>query len=269
VHVCRPKFGHPTRVLITAAAAAIGLEVARDLAASGHRLWLAAHRKSPRSRRSTRPRHRPRAWMLPTQTPCFPLHRNPPRMARSRRHNPLRAELGQAGNFCNSTPKNSRTPSASIPQALFIEKPSFKRADTASKTSPRRGKIVLFAVAAQATAIRNFLPYGTQSRGCPHVRNMSMELTPPKSPSTLTSSPPVPTELPCWLPFVPPAVKSAPSSPSPSNPLCCWLLSSDSDGSRASSRSTIPIQRFRQAHSRGSSQTEAHRPMKLSRRRSA
>jgi nucleoside-diphosphate-sugar epimerase len=37
-----PNPPRPTRVLITGGSRGIGLEVARDLAASGHRLWLAA-----------------------------------------------------------------------------------------------------------------------------------------------------------------------------------------------------------------------------------
>src|SRR5258708_2866916 len=193
--------------------------------------------------------------MLPTQTPLLP---SSPKSAANGKVStpystppPTSARPAISG---NSTPKNSRTPSASIPPALSSsQKPSFKRGSTAhQKLRPAAAKSSSLPEAAQATAIRNFFPTALpkpQLSAC--AKPCPWNSTPPKSPSTLTSSPPVPTRLPCWLPFVPPAVKSAPSSPSPSQSLSAAGSSPPipTASPAGSFTSTIPIPRFRQAHS--------------------
>jgi len=163
---------------------------------------------------------------------------------------------GSAGQFLATDPNNLRTPPRQFAGALFIAKTSSNVARPRyQKPSPRRGKN---AVTLEEADVRLRYPQfhsdGTaQSRGCPpcgtYVHGNS---TPPKFPIDVKSSPPGANETFLMLAaFVPPAVKSAPSTPLKDNRSLPLALSSDSDGISAAflhaQRSLY--HRFRQAHS--------------------
>src|SRR5258708_9069056 len=137
-----------TRVLITGGSRGIGLEVARDLAASGHRLWLAATTEKVREAAAQLgPAHR--ASRVDVADPnsvasLFTEIRREWQGLDAVIHSA--AELGQAGNFWQlDSEKFSHTLPFNSAGALFIAKASFRSfTATPTHTPPRRATPRLF-----------------------------------------------------------------------------------------------------------------------------
>jgi NAD(P)-dependent dehydrogenase (short-subunit alcohol dehydrogenase family) len=224
------------RVLITGGGRGIGLEVARDFAASGHQLWLAATtEKVLEAAAQLGPAHHASRVDVADANSVASL------FAEIRRewqgldavvHSA--AELGQAGNFWQLDPeKFAHTLCVNSAGAFFIAK-AFVQAwfETAPKAPPRRGKIVLFAGGGAGYGYPQFLPYGTSKAATVRMcETMAMELDAAQIPIDLNIIAPGANET-SMLAAVRAAGGEVRTVVPFSKPiaLCRWLLSSDSDG---------------------------------------
>src|SRR5258705_102994 len=170
-----------TRVLMTGGSRGIGLEVARVLAASAHNLGLAATSEKVREAAvKLGTQHRAsRVDIADTKSVAslFAEIRRDWQGLDAVIHSA--AELGQAGNFWQlDAEKFAHTLRVNSAGAFFIAKTFVQTwLDTASKTSPHRGKIVLFAGGGAGYGYPQFLPYGTSKAAAVRMcETMSMEL---------------------------------------------------------------------------------------------
>jgi NAD(P)-dependent dehydrogenase (short-subunit alcohol dehydrogenase family) len=231
-----PNSPHSTRVLITGGSRGIGFEVARDLANSGHQIWLAATAEKVRETAAQLgPTHRASRVDVADPNSVASL------FAEIRRewqgldaviHSA--AELGQAGNFWQLDPeKFAQTLRVNSAGAFFIAKAFVQLwLDTAPKASTNRGKIVLFAGGGAGYGYPQFLPYGTSKAAAVRMcETMATELDALQIPidvniiapgandtSMLAAVRAAGGEVRTVVPFSKPIT------------LCRWLLSPDSDG---------------------------------------
>jgi NAD(P)-dependent dehydrogenase (short-subunit alcohol dehydrogenase family) len=231
-----PNSPQPLRVLITGGSRGIGIEVARDLAASGHQLWLAA---------TTEKVHEAAAQLGPTHRASRVDVADPNSVAAlyaeiRREWQGLdavihsAAELGQTGNFWQLDPeKFAHTLRVNSAGSFFVARGFVQTwLDTAPKTAPHRGKIILFSGGGSGYGYPQFLPYGTSKAAAVRMcETMSMELDAAQIPVDLNIVAPGANET-SLLAAVRAAGGEVRSVVPFSKPiaLCRWLLSSDSDG---------------------------------------
>ena len=231
-----PNLLRPTRVLITGGSRGIGLEVARELAASGHQLWLAAtSEKVGDVAAQLGPAHRASRVDIAdpnSVTSLFAEIRHAWQGLDAVIHSA--AELGQTGNFWRlDAEKFAHTLRVNSAGAFFIAKAFVQLwLETAPNTLPHRGKVVLFAGGGAGYGYPQFLPYGTSKAAAVRMcETMAMELDAAKIPidvniiapgandtSMLAAVRAAGGEVRTVVPFSKPIA------------LCRWLLSSASDG---------------------------------------
>jgi NAD(P)-dependent dehydrogenase (short-subunit alcohol dehydrogenase family) len=224
------------RVLITGGSRGIGLEVARDLAASGHQLWLAATTEKVREAAAQLgPAHRAsRADVADPKSiaELFGEIRREWHGLDAVIHSA--AELGQTGNFWLLDPeKFAHTLRVNSAGAFFVARAFVQTwLDTTPKTPPGRGKIILFSGGGSGYGYPQFLPYGTSKAAAVRMcETMSMELDAAQIPIDLNIIAPGANET-SLLAAVRAAGGEVRSVVPFSKPiaLCRWLLSANSDG---------------------------------------
>jgi len=233
-----------------------------------HRLWRAATTRKKSSKPAARlvPRPGPPVGDCRPKLRCFRVcTRNPPRMAGLDAVITPRRISARPCNFWQLNPNLCARPSASIPAALSLHRENLRsNCSTDQKLPPPRQNRPLWGGARLRLA--QFLPYApSKAAAVPPVRNMSWNSTPPKSPS-LTYRPRCQPRLPAGCRSLPTGGEVDQSSLLQPSLSFHWLLSSDPTASPGRFLpSTILSNAFAGPHSARSSQTEAHRPMKLSR----
>ena len=224
------------RVLITGGSRGIGFEVARDLAASGHRLWLAAtSEKVGEAAAQLGLAHRASRVDIADPNSVSALFSEIRREWQGLDaviHSA--AELGQNGNFWQlDAEKFAHTLCVNSAGAFFIAKAFVQLwLDTAPKVSSHRGKILLFAGGGAGYGYPQFLPYGTSKAAAVRMcETMSMELDAAQIPIDVNIIAPGANET-SMLAAVRAAGGEVRTVVPFSKPiaLCRWLLSPESDG---------------------------------------
>ena len=224
------------RVLIIGGSRGIGFEVARELAAAGHQLWLAGTSEKVRESASKfGPAHR--ASQLDVAEPVsvaslFDEIRRDWLGLDAVIHSA--AELGQAGNFWQlDSEKFAHTLRVNSAGAFFVAKAFVQFwLDSAPKIPPRRGKLILFGGGGAGYGYPQFLPYGTSKAAAVRMcETMAMELDTARIPIDVNIIAPGANET-SMLAAVRAAGGEVRTVVPFSKPiaLCRWLLSSESDG---------------------------------------
>lgn len=230
------KSPQSARLLITGGSRGIGLEIARDLAAAGHRLWLCATSdKAHEMARELGAAHHSSCGDIANPQSVESLFAEIRREWRGLDaviH--AAAELGQAGDFWQlDAERFVHTLRVNAAGPFFIAKAFVQLwLDAAPENSSRRGKIVLFAGGGAGYGYPRFLPYGTSKAAAVRMcETMAMELDAAHLPidvniiapgandtSMLAAVRAAGGEVRTVVPFSKPIA------------LCRWLLSTDSDG---------------------------------------
>src|SRR5208337_582888 len=231
-----PNSPQLARILVTGGSRGIGFEVARDLAASGHRIWLAATtEKVHQAATQLGPEHRASRMDIANANSVASLFSEIRREWQGLDaviH--AAAELGQTGNFWQLDPeKFAHTLRVNSAGPFFIAK-AFVQAwlDATPQDSPTRGKIVLFAGGGAGYGYPQFLPYGTSKAAAVRMcETMAMELDAARLPIDINIIAPGANET-SMLAAVRTAGGEVRTVVPFSKPiaLCRWLLSPDSDG---------------------------------------
>jgi len=226
----------PVRVLVTGSSRGIGYEVARDLAASGHHLWLAA----------TTEKVHELARQLGSQHRASPMDVSDPssvaaafaKIRREWRHLDAvihaAAELGQTGNFWRLDPERfAHTLRVNACGSMFVARAFVELwLDRKARQNPGRGKIILFSGGGSGYGYPQFLPYGTSKAAAVRMcETMAMELDAAQLPIDINIMAPGANQT-ALLEAVRAAGGEVRSVVPFSKPiaLCRWLLSSASDG---------------------------------------
>lgn len=231
-----PNSAQPLRVLITGGSRGIGFEVARDLAASGHQLWLAATSEKVREAAAQLgPNHRASRVDVADPHSVATLYAEIHREWHGLDaviHSA--AELGQTGNFWQLDPEQfAHTLRVNSAGSFFVARGFVQTwLESAPNNPPRRGKIILFSGGGSGYGYPQFLPYGTSKAAAVRMcETMSMELDAAQIPVDLNIVAPGANET-SLLAAVRAAGGEVRSVVPFSKPiaLCRWLLSPDSDG---------------------------------------
>lgn len=226
----------PSRVLVSGGSRGIGFEVARDLASSGHQLWLAATTdRVQEAARQLGTGHR--ASRLDVADPVsvgavFAEIRREWHGLDAVVH--TAAELGEAGNFWELDPeKFAHTLRVNIAGAFFVSRAFVQLwLEAATQAGARRGKIVLFGGGGAGYGYPQFLGYGTSKAADVRMcETMSMELDAVRIPIDINIIAPGANDT-AMLAAVRAAGGEVRTVVPFSKPIaiCQWLLSSDSDG---------------------------------------
>ncbi len=224
------------RILITGGSRGIGFEIARDLAASGHKLWLAATSdKIHEAARQLGPEHRASRLDVANPQSVAALYSEIRREWQGLEaviH--AAAELGQTGNFWRLDPEAfAHTLRVNTDGSFFIARAFVELWLESSPENPvRRGKIIFFSGGGSGYGYPNFLPYGTSKAAAVRMcETMSMELDAAHVPIDINIVAPGANET-SLLAAVRAAGGEVRSVVPFSKPieLCRWLLSAASDG---------------------------------------
>jgi len=230
------KLPQSARVLITGGSRGIGLEIARDLAASGHQLWLCAtSEKTHEAARELGTAHRSSCADIADPKCVDSLFTEIRREWRALDvviH--AAAELGQAGDFWQlDAERFTHTLWVNAAGPFFIAKAFVQLwLDPPQQSPSRRGKIILFAGGGAGYGYPRFLPYGTSKAAAVRMcETMAMELDAAHLPIDVNIIAPGANET-SMLAAVRAAGGEVRTVVPFSKPiaLCRWLLSSASDG---------------------------------------
>jgi NAD(P)-dependent dehydrogenase (short-subunit alcohol dehydrogenase family) len=224
------------RILITGGSRGIGFEIARDLAASGHKLWLAATSdKIHEAARQLGPEHCASRLDVANPQSVAALYSEIRREWQGLEaviH--AAAELGQTGNFWRLDPEAfAHTLRVNTDGSFFVARAFVELWLESSPENPvRRGKIIFFSGGGSGYGYPNFLPYGTSKAAAVRMcETMSMELDAAHVPIDINIVAPGANET-SLLAAVRAAGGEVRSVVPFSKPieLCRWLLSASSDG---------------------------------------
>ena len=226
----------PARILVTGGSRGIGFEIARDLAAEGHKVWIAATTdKVHEVARQLGLEHR--SSQLDVGDPqsvaaVFSEIRREWQSLDAVIH--AAAELGQTGNFWQLEPEKFAHTLRVNTDGSFLIARAFVQLwlDAAHETPARRGKIIFFSGGGSGYGYPTFLPYGTSKAAAVRMcETMSMELDAAQLPIDINIVAPGANQT-ALLDAVRAAGGEVRTVVPFSKPiaLCRWLLSSASDG---------------------------------------